>query len=182
MSSWVSVGVDNGLTGAVVCISDQYQLLGYWDTPVINLGVKGKQKNEFAPATMCQILSLIKKEHIDRKGERVMVWLEVAQAMPKQGLSSTFKTGRGFGLWEGICAGLGLEYDIVHPRTWTKFMLKDIPAGEPKSRSMAKCQRLFPELPLTKPRGKVLSLDGRSDAALIAYYGMLQMKGRSEVV
>jgi len=71
---------------------------------------------------------------------------------------------------------LGLPYDIVHAKTWTKEMLKDVPAGDPKDRSMIKAQRLFgSKLPLTKPGGRVLSLDGRADAALIACYGMTCM-------
>jgi hypothetical protein len=56
-------------------------------------------------------------------------------------------------------------------------MLKDIPAGDPKERSMIKAQRLFgSSLPLTRPGGRVLSLDGRADAALIACYGMAQQR------
>jgi crossover junction endodeoxyribonuclease RuvC len=166
------VGIDNGLKGAIVVIDESFRLVDYRDTPTLNLGKKGKTKSEFATAEMGKIL-----RDFTNSAKRTMIWLEQAQAMPKQGLSSTFKTGRGFGLWEGICIGLGLRYDIVHPATWTKTVLKDMPAGEPKARSMAKCQRLFPDLPLTKPRGSVLSLDGRADAALIAYYGLMQLTG-----
>lgn len=173
VSGLVSIGIDNGLLGAIVVIDEAFRLVDYRDTPTINLGKKGKTKNEFATAEMGKIL----REFIEI-GDSSMVWLEQAQAMPKQGLSSTFKTGRGFGLWEGICIGLGIRYDIVHPATWTKLVLRDVPAGEPKARSMTKCQRLFPTMPLTKPRGTVLSMDGRSDASLIAYYGMLKMRGK----
>lgn len=172
MDEWLAIGIDNGLLGAVVAIDSSFRLVDYRDTPILNLGKKGKTKNEFATAEMGKIL-----RDVSSKAAYVKVWLEVAHAMPKQGVSSTFKTGRGFGLWEGICIGIGLVYDIVHPKTWTKVVLHDVPAGDPKARSMAKCQRLFPTLPLTKPRGTVLSLDGRSDAALIAYYGMSQMLG-----
>jgi hypothetical protein len=60
-------------------------------------------------------------------------------------------------------------------------MLKDMPAGDPKERSMLKAQQLFgSSLPLTKPSGRVLSLDGRADAALIACYGMTQLYGNLE--
>lgn len=167
------IGIDNGLLGAIVVVDVNFRLVDYRDTPTVNLGKKGKVKHDFATAEMGNIL-----REFMALSDNVMVWLEQAQAMPKQGLSSTFKTGRGFGLWEGICIGLGIKYDIVHPATWTKVVLRDVPAGDPKARSMTKCQRLYPTLPLTKPRGKVLSLDGRSDASLIATYGMLQMKGQ----
>lgn len=171
----VSIGIDNGLQGAVVAIDDVFNVLAWYDTPVINLGKKGKAKNTFAIAEMTKILedllhNLVPTSH-------VQAWIETAQAMPKQGVCSTFKTGLGFGLWQGICSGLGLKFELVHPKTWTKAMLKNMPAGEPKARSMAKCQQLFPNIPLIKPRGRVLSMDGRSDAALIAAYGMRQMNG-----
>lgn len=177
MPDWISIGVDNGLLGAVVAIDDNFHMLGYWDTPIINRGKGGKTKNEFATAEMGTIFRNILETYSSTK--RIMAWIEQAHAMPKQGLSSTFKTGKGFGLWEGICIGMGIRYDIVHPKTWTKIMLKEIPLGDPKSRSMTKCQRLFPNLPLMLPRGRKLTLDGRSDAALLAYYGMLQMRGAS---
>lgn len=172
----IAIGIDNGLLGALTAINEKFQLVDWWDTPIVNIGKKGKTKNEFATAEMGKIL----REFVSKieKDVQLMVWLEQAMAMPKQGLSSTFKTGRGFGLWEGICIGIGTTYDIVHPRRWSKEMLKDMPAGDPKQRSMLKCQRLFPEIPLTKPSGKKLTMDGRADSAMIAYYGMLQMQGK----
>jgi hypothetical protein len=168
-----SLGIDNGLKGCLALINENFELIDWQDTPVVNLGAKGKTKNDFATAEMGHVIRRLLAQ--TEGASQTMVWLEVAQAMPKQGLSSTFKTGRGFGLWEGICIGLKIKYDIVHPRTWTKVMLHDVPRGEPKARSMAKCQRLFPDLPLTTPRGTKLTMDGRADAALIAYYGLLQM-------
>lgn len=168
-----AIGIDNGLKGCLSLINENFELLDWRDTPIINLGEKGKTKNDFATAEMGHALRGLLEQAKD--ATQIMIWLEVAQAMPKQGLSSTFKTGRGFGLWEGICIGLGIKYDIIHPKTWTKVMLHDVPRGEPKARSMTKCQRLFPKLPLTTPRGTKLTMDGRSDATLLAYYGMLQM-------
>lgn len=167
------VGIDNGLKGAVVVLDQQARLVAWWDTPTVDMG-KGKGvKTEFAPAEMGKIVHKINKDG----PAAVRVWLEVAQAMPKQGLSSTFKTGKGAGLWEGIVVGACLPYDVVHPRTWTAEVLRDIPKGDPKKRSMLKCLRILPTLPLTKPRGSVLCMDGRSDAALLAYFGWLKQRG-----
>ena len=179
----ISIGIDPGLHGAVVVLDEDFRLLEYYDCPVIkNEKTKKGKKSvtyEFAPGHMSEIIwSVAKDQHL-----RPKAWLERAGAMPKQGLSSTFKTGRGFGLWEGILAAVSrLPYDIIAPRTWSKEMFKGTPLGEPKQRSLNKAQRLFPGLPLTKPKGCVLSLDGRSDAALIAYFGMLQMKGETHKV
>jgi hypothetical protein len=176
----ITIGIDNGLFGAIVAIDHNFKVISYCDTPIVNLTKKKKGKkstgHDFAPTAMKDALLeiLSKLSNITQ----AKVWLEVAHAMPQQGVSSTFKTGRGFGLWEGLVVGLGLPYDVVHAKTWTKVMLKDIPAGDPKERSMIKAQRLFGStLPLTRPGGRVLSLDGRADAALIACYGMAQLRG-----
>jgi hypothetical protein len=177
----VSVGIDNGLNGAVVAIDEDYNVLGWWDCPTIESTTKSagktKRHRDFAIPEMLKILQHIMD--LVLAGRHVKVFLEYAQAMPKQGVTSTFKTGRGAGLWEGIVLGLGLPYDIVHPRTWTKVVLRDVPRGDPKHRSFIKCGRLYPKIPLKKPRGTKLTMDGRSDAALIATYGMLTMKGDS---
>ena len=175
-SQSIIIGIDNGLKGAIVAIDQNAKLVGWWDTPTILLKQGKSKKQTFAPPSMAQIINLLLTEQ-----PTLMVWLEVAGAMPKQGLSSTFQTGRGFGLWEGIVAGLGLRYDITHPKTWTKETLKDVPAGDPKQRSMVKCQRIFPEIPLTRPNGSILSMDGRSDAALIAYFGWMQLTQNPDI-
>ena len=170
----ISIGIDNGLKGAVVAVDENMNVIFWRDTPVINLGKKGRSKMVFAVSEMTNILRVSLEYSYET---HVTAWIETAQAMPKQGVSSTFKTGFGFGLWQGICSGLGIRFELAHPRTWTKVMLKDMPAGKPKARSMAKCQQLFPSIPLIKPKSRVLSMDGRADAALIAAYGMKQLRG-----
>lgn len=173
--NWISIGIDPGLYGCVTALDQDYQVLGYWDTPLIEA-----KKKLYATAEMGLILSDIIKLKFP-EANLVRAWLEKAAPRQLEGVSSAFKNGQGFGLWEGILIGLRVSYDVVAPNTWTKVILKDVPAGEPKARSMAKCQRLYPGIPLMKPRGRKLTLDGRSDSALIATYGMMQMQGRQKV-
>jgi len=170
MASWLSVGIDGGLHGAVVAITNTLEVFAYFDTPIIDLGAKGKTKNAFLEQEMVSRLEEVVKSAL---GMPVMVMLEQARPMTKQGVSSTFKTGEGFGLWKGILAGLKLSYEIVPAQTWMKRVVTGVGGDDTKARSVAKCQRLFPALPLTKPKGKVASLDGRADAALLAYYGLV---------
>jgi hypothetical protein len=178
----LSIGIDNGLNGALVAIDDHTNIVGWYDCPILESSTSSKGKKKVSRsfnvramvATLSELAFDLGKDHSE-----VRVWLEVAHAMPKQGISSTFKTGYGAGLWEGIVCALGLSYDVVHAKTWSKEVLRDVPRGDPKHRSFVKTQRLFPDLPLMKPNGRVLSMDGRSDASLIAYYGMLKMKGGS---
>jgi hypothetical protein len=175
-----SLALDNGFTGAIVLLNEDFKIVQWADMPTIPLTKKGKggkikHQHEISPTSIKDIIISMLK-NIDKSN--VKVYLETAGARPGQGLSSTFKIGRNFGINEGIIVGLELSYEVVHPRTWAGFMLKDVPAGDPKQRTMIKAQRLFgSSLPLMKPSGKILSMDGRADAALIAYYGMCQMLG-----
>jgi hypothetical protein len=170
LNRWISIGIDPGLDGAVVAIDNNYQLLGCWDTIFIQA-----KKRLYATAVMGDLLRELVEGN--PRSKLVKAWLEKAAPRSQEGVSSAFKNGQGFGLWEGILVGLGITYDIVAPNNWTRVMLKDVPVGDPKARSMAKCQRLFPSIELKKPRGRKLTLDGRADASLIAYYGMMQMHG-----
>jgi hypothetical protein len=181
-----SVGIDNGLKGAVVLLDENVKVVKWWDTPVMTghkpgRTPKGKKrvKTDLATTEMGNIIRWI-IDHIPTENAALMFWIEKAWPMQGQGLSSTFKTAQGYGIWEGVCIGARVQYDIVSPRTWQKAVLQDMPAGDPKTRSMGKCQRIFPSIPLKTPTGRKLSFDGRADAAMIAYYGLLQMKGKKE--
>jgi crossover junction endodeoxyribonuclease RuvC len=98
-----------------------------------------------------------------------VVTLEQAQAMPGQGVTSTFSTGRGFGIWEGVLGALDVPYRAVRPSAWVRKVLAGVP-GEGKERSIRFALRMFPGCELV-PKGSRKPRDGRSDALCLAYYG-----------
>ena len=162
------IGIDCGLSGAVMAISDKGKFLTYFDCPTIK-DIKGKKtKNEYLESQMAFQLEEILKEY---GMDNCTVWIEKIHAMPKQGVSSMFKMGEGYGLWKGIVAAYKLPRHYVTPQAWGKVLFAGMSGSDTKSKSIRRCQELFPEIPLTRPTGKVLSMNGRSDAALIAYYG-----------
>jgi hypothetical protein len=55
----------------------------------------------------------------DMKVERVVV--ENVHAMPKQGVSSTFKFGMGCGIIHGVAGALRLPLTLVTPRQWKSY-------------------------------------------------------------
>jgi crossover junction endodeoxyribonuclease RuvC len=55
----------------------------------------------------------------DMKVEHVVV--ENVHAMPKQGLSSTFKFGMGVGIIHGVAGALRLPLTLVTPNQWKAF-------------------------------------------------------------
>jgi crossover junction endodeoxyribonuclease RuvC len=156
----ISIGIDPGICGAMAAVSAQtLEVLEVVDTPVITGGGK-KLYDISGMASMIRHMSLL--------GDAV-VTLEQAQAMPGQGVSSTFSTGRGFGIWEGVLGALDVPYRTVRPSAWTKKVLAGTP-GEGKERSIQFAMRMFPDAELT-PKGSRKPRDGRADALCLAYYG-----------
>jgi len=102
------------------------------------------------------------------------VALEAQQAMPKQGVSSTFTTGQGFGRLEGLLVGLQIPYEVVRPQRWMRAM--GIPAGADKAKHVEVARAMYPMAELAGPRGR--KLDGRADALLIATWAMREVGKR----
>ncbi len=104
----------------------------------------------------------------------LLVMIEKAQCMPKNGAVGMFNYGQGYGEILGALSALGIPHITVPPRTWTKRMHEGIPRDlEPKARSLAAMCHLFPGFDLkATPRCKKHH-EGMIDAMLIAEYGRL---------
>jgi len=92
-----------------------------------------------------------------------LIVIEKVHAMPKQGVTSVFTFGEGYGSIKGIAAGLAIPIIEVTPQRWMKDILNGIPLDLGKKRSLAYCKARFPNL------GKIT--DGESDALCIALWG-----------
>lgn len=89
-----------------------------------------------------------------------VVYIERVSAMPKQGVSSTFKFGVGYGLLQGVTAALEIRRTFVLPRTWQSALC--CLSGGDKNVTKRRAQELFPDLKITH---------AIADALLIAEYG-----------
>lgn len=87
-------------------------------------------------------------------------YLEKVHAMPKQGVSSTFKFGKSFGFLIGVLTALGIPYEFVTPNAWQKQL--GCQSKGDKNVTKAKAQQLFPAEKI---------VHGNADALLIAEYG-----------
>lgn len=98
----------------------------------------------------------------------VIVIVEVVHSMPKQGVASTFKFGKGYGKILGMLEALGIHYELVTPQVWKAVVL----AGTPKDKdaAVAWCRRAYPAVNLVLPRCQTAH-DGMADALCIAEYG-----------
>lgn len=93
--------------------------------------------------------------------------IEKVHAMPKQGVSSTFKFGVGYGGLRMAMVAMAIRFDEVPPQRWQKALgvvprdAKVESKNDHKNKLLAKAQQLFPNVKITKHT---------ADALLIAEY------------
>jgi len=90
--------------------------------------------------------------------------IEKQGARPKQGVSSAFKIGMGYGMILATVAVLNIKYRVVTPAAWKKAL--GVPADKDGARRMAIQQ--FPQLSERLKRKKD---EHRAEALLMATYG-----------
>jgi hypothetical protein len=99
--------------------------------------------------------------------QKPMVFIEAVGARPRQGVVAMFSFGTGWGLVRGICAGLGIPYELVRPQEWQGLLLK----GQPKGSEYLVASRLWPNADWRASERAQVPHSGLVDAALIAEYG-----------
>lgn len=153
----IYAGIDPGLNGGVALIlEDQLHL---YKTPIIG--------NEYDIVQMKNILVKYKNGY----GE-LFFTLEKQMALPGQGLTSTFKTGMGFGIWLGLLSGLGISHQVVSAQRWQKLLFDSVPRKlETKEASVLVAKRLFPVSDFRRSERAKKDDDGLTDAACIAEFG-----------
>ena len=92
-----------------------------------------------------------------------MAVIELVGAMPKQGVSSTFKFGRAFGTVIGVVAALGIPTHFVAPTRWKRHFRLN--ANKDDARALA--LRLWPTAECFSRKKD----HGRGEASLLARYG-----------
>jgi len=125
-------GIDPGMSGSIACIPD--------NNPAKAWAIK---MPETLSDLWCEI-STIKSPYADYEP---IFMLEQVHSMPGQGVSSSFKFGRGFGTLEMALTAAGIRFEYVTPQKWQKA-LGCLTKGD-KNVSKAKAQQLFPHLKIT---------------------------------
>lgn len=139
------VGIDPGMRGAIAWVGETYGDLAY----VVDLPVVNKEVNASLLANRL------------REYDVTLCVVERQQAMPRQGVASSFKTGQGYGTILGVVAGLGLRVEVVRATAWKKRL--GLSSDKERSRQMALAR--WPNSAHLFAR----KLDeGRAEAALLA--------------
>lgn len=152
----IIIGIDPGIQGGI-CAIEGSRIVLIQKSPRIKLN----RKWTFDGCEMSKILrSLL---HLDPK-----VYIEKVGSMPKQGVTSSFNFGQGYGAWQGMFYALEIPFEFVTPQAWKKKVL----AGTDKSKGAAilKAKQLFPKIDL-KPGRLITDHDGMADALCIAVFG-----------
>lgn len=154
----IFIGIDPGLDGAIAAIRPTTVAVEM--TP-IRSRIDGKRFYDIE--AMKLMLSFPNPE------KNVFAMLERQQAFPHQGLSSTFKTGEGFGIWQGLLTGLDIPHTIVPAKIWQGDVCPG-PAGETKERSIKMAMLMFPHVSLERSRRARKPSNGKADALCMAEY------------
>ena len=165
------IAIDPGKTGAVAAYSRTWVV---HDCPTVEIK-SGRTKKEVAdPTLMAALLWEIVRGFGHREGQGdIQVFIEKVHAMPKQGVSSSFNFGMGYGAWQGIIAAMQLSVTFVTPQAWGEVMLQGMAKGD-KQAGRLRALQLFPYL---AEELKLKKNDGRGDALCIGEYGRRTLDG-----
>jgi hypothetical protein len=150
----ICIGCDPGLDGGLAAITPEG--LNLRVMPAVAVG-KRRQLDEQA----------IVRWLMGFPAANTRVFIELVASRPKQGVVAMFSFGTGWGLVRGICAGLGLSYELVRPQEWQGEMLK----GQPEGSEYLVASHLWPNAEWRASERAVKAHDGLLDAALIAEFG-----------
>lgn len=163
----IIIGIDPGKTGGIASVDIEACTLNVEPMPVLAAGVNGKDVLDED-----RVLQLISDPRV------LHVFLEHAQAMPKNGAVSMFGYGLGFGQLMMAAKATGKPRTLVKPADWMKALdVKGKKDDNGDALFLRACE-LMPAcrgqwVSLYKRSGKMLESrkDGLVDASLIAYYG-----------
>ena len=155
MTLRVTIGIDPGQTGALAVLADGV-FSGFYDMPTLPRAAGGLQINAVALAGKLRGVCMV------HRGAHVFAVLEQVGAMPKQGVTSTFRFGESFGVVLGVLGALGIPHMHVRPERWKKYLQL---SGQEKDVARTAAVQRHPSASGGLQRKKDV---GRADALLIA--------------
>lgn len=151
------VGIDPGLSGGIAFYDPMMETLDTLEMPILKAGTKSKRViDENALVRLFD----------DKRTSIKKAYIEQVNAMPRQGVTSTFNFGMGFGIVRGIVAANFIPVEFIRPTQWKKEL--KVPSNKDSARLRA--SQLFPRYADQWCKAK---WDGRAEAAMIAYFGSL---------
>ena len=151
------IGIDPGITGGIVVLNEDGDIVQALRTPIYT----EKGKKHYDVPGMREILM-----RAAREGGQPLAGIEKVGTLPRDGRVGAFNFGVGYGLWLGLLSALYVSYMEVTPQGWQSRMLAGLPKGpQTKASAVRASKSLFPHIPIG-----VKADWGIADAALIAEY------------
>ena len=157
------IGIDPGISGAIVVLREDGSIAKAELCPTLPTG-KGT-KRDYDYHGMARLL---------RPYSRMHCAIELVGPMPKQGVTSMFNFGKGWGAWIGMAAAYEMPLTFVRPQNWQKVMLDGYPGGKATKESAVRVAKNLWAENIMLVRKKDW---GIADAALIAEWLRLRRKG-----
>jgi hypothetical protein len=161
----IYIGIDNGLTGAMVALSDH-------PSPPFDMSVmptRGKAKgNEVDALLLCAwFLSL------NTAFDRMTVILETP-GKHSPGAQALCSMWDSYGAIRGVLECKQIRHHRITPQAWQKVMLPGCVKGDTKPAALAKARQLWPAETWLATSRSLVPHQGLIDAALIAEYGRMK--------
>jgi len=157
----IYIGIDNGLTGGLVALSDHP---GVAPIATMRMPLQGKGKgNEVGSWHIWQWLSCWRPSDFT-------VLLETP-GKHSPGVNALCSMWDSYGSVRSLLETRELRHFRIAPQTWQKEMLGSCPKGETKKFALAVATRLWPSETWLATSRSSKPHEGLVDAALIAEYG-----------
>jgi len=155
------VGIDPGNKGALAFLDPEESKMWIVDMATFTYETTRRMTKVDAYATS-RVLQATPVSHI---------YLEEVAASPQMGVSSAFSFGEGYGILKGVTAALDIPLSTVKPQMWKK----QLRVQSDKRMAVQRASQLFPLIAhkFKGPKGGIL--DGRAEAALLAFYGSMEL-------
>jgi crossover junction endodeoxyribonuclease RuvC len=150
MTRTLFAGIDPGLAGGIAVLDTDGRPLLCESLPVCGTGAARRIDAAELVRMLAPYAARIR-----------LALVEAVAAMPRQGVSSTFRFARATGAIEGTLAALGVPIEHVTPSTWKRRL----GLTSDKEQTRGKAVALFPEIDLHRRCDH-----NRAEALLLAAY------------
>ncbi len=170
-------GIDPGVSGALAVIDSQKHTIFVADLPTLEYRVGKKKRRRIDPSRLAMLIEPLDIDHMI---------VENVHSMPAQGIASAFSFGHTLGCIQGVIGALQIPHTLVTPQVWKKALR----IGKDKTQSHRLVASLIPQggdswAHTNKHTGSLIIHDGRCEAALLAWYGCMEMgfpPGKLEII
>ncbi len=163
----VYLGIDNGLTGGLVALSDVAGV-----APIFLHPMPVRKKSQGNEVSADLVLASMESLHCDLRTDVTVILETPGKYSP--GVMALCSMWDSYGVLRAICEVKGIRHHRITPQQWQKVMLPGCQNGQTKPFAASVARRLWPaETWLATPRSTIPH-DGLIDAALIAEYGRIK--------